>query len=51
MKISQSQGEMTIAPVSPFHSEVEKSKDKDELGNRATTVKSHGRLVSETAGR
>jgi len=40
---------VTITAVSSFHYEAEKSIDKDELGNRATTVKCHGRLVSETA--
>ena len=50
MRISESQAEMTITPVSSFHCEVEKSKDRDELGNRVTAVKCHGRLVSETAG-
>jgi hypothetical protein len=37
-------------PVSSFHFEVEKSKHRDELGNRVPTVKCHGRLMSETAG-
>jgi anti-anti-sigma factor len=32
-----------------FHCEVEKLKEKDERGNKLTTVKCHGRLVSETA--
>jgi len=50
MIISESQGEMTFKPVSSFHCEVEKSKDRDELGNRVTTVKCCGRLVSESAG-
>jgi anti-anti-sigma factor len=49
MKISESPEEMTVTPVSSFHCEVEKSTDRDELGNRMTTVKCHGRLVSETA--
>jgi anti-anti-sigma factor len=39
-----------MAPESSFHCEVEKSKDKDERGNQLTTVKCHGRLISETAG-
>ena len=39
---------MTITRVSSFHCEVEESKDRDELGNRVTTVKCYGRLVSET---
>jgi len=34
-----------------FHSEVEKSKDKDENGNQVTTIKCHGELVSDTAGK
>lgn len=29
--------------------DVEKLKDRDELGNRVTIVKCHGRLVSETS--
>jgi anti-anti-sigma factor len=33
-----------------FKCEVEKSKDKDEYGNQVTTVKCHGRLVSQTGG-
>jgi anti-anti-sigma factor len=33
-----------------FHCEVEKSKEKDERGNQMTSVKCHGRLVSDTAG-
>ena len=33
-----------------FHCEVEKSQEKDERGNQLTTVKCHGRLISETAG-
>jgi len=33
-----------------FHCEVEKSQEKDERGNQVTTVKCHGRLISETAG-
>jgi anti-anti-sigma factor len=48
-RIFESQGEMTMIPVSSFHCAVEKSKDRDELGNRVTTVKCHGRLVSENA--
>ena len=50
MRISESQEELAIAPVSSFHCEIEKSIDRDELGNRMTTVKCRGRLVSETAG-
>jgi len=38
-----------MASGGPFHCEVEKSNDKDEHGNRVTTVKCHGRLVSDTA--
>jgi anti-anti-sigma factor len=33
-----------------FHCEVEKSKEKDEHGNQVTSVKCHGRLISENAG-
>jgi anti-sigma B factor antagonist len=39
-----------MAPESSFHFELEKLKDKDERGNNMTTIKCHGRLVSETAG-
>jgi anti-sigma B factor antagonist len=38
-----------MAQDGSFHCEVEKSKDKDEHGNRVTTIKCHGRLVSDTA--
>src|SRR6202795_5376596 len=31
--------------------ELEKSKDKDENGNQVTTIKCHGDLVSDTAGK
>jgi len=31
--------------------DVEQAKNKDELGNRVTTVKCHGSIVSETAGK
>jgi anti-anti-sigma factor len=30
-----------------FHCEIENLKDKDEKGNRVTTVKCHGKLVGE----
>ena len=50
MRTTESQREMTVTPVSSFHCEVEESNDRDELGNRVTTVKCHGRLVSETVG-
>ena len=33
-----------------FHCELERSKDTDENGNQATTIKCHGELVSDTAG-
>jgi anti-anti-sigma factor len=48
MRTAQSQRDMTITRVSSFHCEVEESKNRDDLGNRVTTVKCHGRLVSET---
>jgi len=48
MRTAQSQREMTITRVSSFHCEVEESKNRDDLGNRVTIVKCHGRLVSET---
>lgn len=35
---------------SSFRCEVEPSADNDVHGNRVTTVKCHGRLVSDTAG-
>jgi len=38
-----------MAPDATFHGEVEKAKEKDEQGNLVTTVKCHGRLVSDTA--
>ena len=38
-----------MAPDNSFHCEVEKP-DADERGNTVTTVKCHGRLVSETSG-
>jgi anti-sigma B factor antagonist len=39
-----------MATESSFHCELEKLKDEDEHGNKVTTVKCHGRLVSDTAG-
>jgi anti-anti-sigma factor len=39
-----------MTPSESFRCEVEKSNDKDEQGNQVTTVKCHGRLVSDTAG-
>lgn len=38
-----------MAPNNSFHFEVEKSKDKDAQGNQVTTIKCHGKLVSDTA--
>jgi anti-anti-sigma factor len=38
-----------MAPDPSFHFEVEKSKDKDAQGNQVTTIKCHGKLVSDTA--
>jgi anti-sigma B factor antagonist len=38
-----------MAPNNLFHFEVEKSKDKDAHGNQVTTIKCHGKLVSDTA--
>jgi anti-anti-sigma factor len=32
-----------------FHCKVEESKDPDENGNRLTTIKCHGELITETA--
>ena len=40
-----------MTPSESFHCEVEKLKDKDERGNQVTTVKCHGRLFAETAGK
>lgn len=37
------------ALVNSFTCEVEKSANKDEFGNKVTTVKCHGKLVAETA--
>ncbi len=34
-----------------FHCELEKSKDEDKNGNGVTTIKCHGELVSNTAGK
>jgi anti-anti-sigma factor len=34
---------------SSFHCELEKSKEKDEHGNQVTTIKCHGKLISDTA--
>jgi anti-sigma B factor antagonist len=48
MRTAETQREMTITRVSSLHCEIEESKERDELGNRVTTVKCHGRLVSET---
>ncbi len=39
---------MGTAPRGSLHYEIEKS--KDELNNAVTTIKCHGRIVSETAG-
>jgi len=39
---------MAAAPGASFHDEVEKS--TDEITGKVTTIKCHGRLVSETAG-
>ena len=38
-----------MSPTDSFRYEVEKSAD-DEQGNKVTTIKCHGRLVSENAG-
>jgi len=38
-----------MTPDGSFHCEVEKSPEKDKQGNRVTTVKCHGRLVSDTS--
>ena len=38
-----------MAPDRSFHCEVDKSKEKDKRGNQVTTVKCHGKLVSDTA--
>ena len=38
-----------MAPNNSFHLEAEKSKDKDEHENQVTTIKCHGKLVSDTA--
>jgi anti-anti-sigma factor len=38
-----------MVQVDSFHYEVEKSED-DQHGNKVTTIKCHGRLVSESAG-
>jgi len=38
-----------MAPNSSFQCEVEESADRDKYGNRVTTVKCHGRVVSETS--
>jgi len=40
-----------MTPSESFHCEVEKLKDKDEQGDQVTTVKCHGRLIAETAGK
>ncbi len=40
-----------MPPDNSFDCEVAKSKDKDQYGNQVTTVKCHGRLVAENAGR
>jgi anti-anti-sigma factor len=34
-----------------FHCELEASENKDESGNQVTTIKCHGELVSNTAGK
>jgi len=39
---------MSTAPQSAFRFEVEES--TDEAGNKVTTIKCHGRVVSDTAG-
>jgi anti-anti-sigma factor len=36
-----------MSPDHGFHCEAHKSKEKDEGGNQVTTVKCHGRLVSQ----
>ena len=36
---------------SSLHCEVEKATDRDKLGNRVTTVKCRGRIISDTARR
>ena len=38
-----------MAQDGSFHCALEKPKDKDEHGNKITTIKCHGRLVSDTA--
>jgi anti-anti-sigma factor len=38
-----------MASDGSFRCEVDKSKDKDEQGNQVTTVRCHGKLVSDTA--
>lgn len=39
-----------MAPANAFHCEVVKLVDKDQEGNKVTTVTCHGRIVSDTAG-
>ena len=39
-----------MTPFNSFACDVQKSPNKDEHGNNVTTVKCHGRLVSDTAG-
>lgn len=34
-----------------FHCEVEESPDRDQYGNRVTTVKCHGRVLGETSSK
>src|ERR1700735_251296 len=36
-----------MPPVDSFRYEVEKSPDVDQHGNKVTTIKCHGRLISE----
>lgn len=38
-----------MPPVDSFRYEVEKSPDVDQRGNKVTTIKCHGRLISENA--
>ena len=40
-----------MAAPATFHCDVEKSTEKDEHGNVVTTVRCHGRLVSDTTGK
>lgn len=38
-----------MTPDRSFHCDVQKSADKDGYGNQVTTVRCHGRLVSDTS--